>query len=121
MTTDPPESLPFAVWLQAAAAEAGAADASELAEVLVTNGCYCRGATVASWLDGTSEPPPEKARLILGALNKAVGDFDVWEQYGRWKEGEAFFQHNEATGGHEPPADLLQTIKAGGLPPPLEG
>jgi len=85
-------SAPFAVWLRAAADRAGAQDVRDVKGLLVAHGCHCTDTQVAAWLEGAQEPTVQKARTLITALNKILPDVDVWEQYARWKEGEAFFE-----------------------------
>lgn len=77
----------FSAWLKSIAGRAGAASPSELQRVLASHGCHCTTATVAAWLEARSEPGPAKMREAIVALNKALPDIDVWEEYRQYLQG----------------------------------
>jgi|GEM_PF-2105131 hypothetical protein len=111
--------VPFCEWLAVASTRAGAHNEVELSRLLVDRGCYCTPATTAAWLAGTQEPSPEKARLMLAALNAAIANVDVWEEFGRWKAGEPFFIDADNDKRTASAPSLSDVVEAGGLPPPL--
>ena len=82
------ERRPFSAWLAAMAKLAGATRPSELQRLLAEHQCHCTKETVASWLEGTSEPSPAKMREAMVAVNKALPEVDAWEEYRRMTEGE---------------------------------
>ncbi len=78
----------FPAWLTSIAGRAGATTPSELQRVLARHGCHCATGTLAAWLEARSEPGPAKMREVIVALNKALPDIDVWEEYRQHLQGQ---------------------------------
>lgn len=74
----------FGEWLVQLMPRLGVTDAGSLRAVLAAHGCLTSERAVSEWIDGASEPSFDKLRAVLGALNLALGDTDVWDAYDRF-------------------------------------
>lgn len=96
---DPDDGFPvrsFSDWLTGIADYAGAPDPVSLRALFGSHGCICTLPAVTAWLAGEGEPSPEKMRQIIAALNKAIEDVDVWDDYRRFVHGDTLTRARRA-------------------------
>lgn len=78
----------FAAWLREIMPKLEVTDARGLRQALLDQGCPVSEVALSDWLEEVTEPSFDKMRAVLGSLNRALPDVDVWEAYDRFVRGE---------------------------------